>query len=70
MIGVDGELEFAPAAADLGALVFQARARAAGVALRHGLIGLDAGVSVEARFEQVDSPVCADGISARSCHIR
>jgi hypothetical protein len=46
-----------------GALVFQARARAAGVALRHGLIGLDAGGGVEPRFEQVDGRLVEAGAS-------
>lgn len=39
VLGVDGELEFAAAAADLGALVFQAGARAAGAALHNCLLG-------------------------------
>ena len=61
VLGVDGELEFAAATADLGALVFQAGARTAGVALGQGLIGLDAGVGVEPRFEQIDGGLVEAG---------
>ena len=39
VLGVDGELEFAAAAADLGALIFQTHPGAAGAALRKNRLG-------------------------------